>query len=704
MPAHIEVRPRARRGGSPLRARAALALSLGLGFWGGPAAVPAGVAQASSPEPQSVEGWIARLGAADAAQRDRAQRWLAANLGAQDLPAVVRALRGGDAEVQRRLADALGSDDRRLGLAAALFQDPRPAVRAAGQVALEQRLASWCAPCTQRGLDRGQVRRALESSPPTLLRLGASQAAPAILLERLARLGGLGVPLAIDPDVRELGPRAQGGGEGSGFALLESLLSTYGLELEGFGFAEPEVPGPTAWLHVTRTGLGGLATGRELLLGAVARVQQGGAEGPSAARFLAATGWPAALAWLEERWLGGDDSALEGLLEAAAQGRVVPSLASPPGQRRVLERADASLAAGAAGARELVERSARGLAATGPLGPRGEDLDAPLLTHAATLPPPALWVRLVALEGRRGGSPGVRGALQDLLRRPDLAPLLRLQAARALAAQAPPRQEGRLAAPAPVGLGELARWAVRTEHGPELAGLAGRLGWDPPAESLEAAASDPHLALLLADWRHARGEGALAAELLTRAASRLEQDPLARAQALRVLGAWGARDGLSATAQLLEEPLERGTADGPLARLAARAGLLSAARQRALFEAIGPAAADPGQLELLGHLAAGWGGAEVRASLLERLADGAALDPARAQALVGSLSAAATALARARQDEALASFLREVWRRAPTTREHPLAALLAPPGWPPRPILARDGLDQLERDLGGILP
>ena len=684
----------ARRGGLRAGAAAAFVVVLVFGSAGAVADVSASSVQAQ--EPANAEARIAELDAADAETRERAQRWLAVHLATDDLPAVVRALRGDDAEVRRRLTDALAADGRRLGMASVLFADPQPLVRTAGEAALTQMLREWCATCDRRGADRMTVRTALDLTRPAFASDSGRPARPVALVERLRRLGGLAAPIVIDADVHALGAGGYDALVGDGFELLEAVLDAFDLEVEGFGFDDDGKLTATSWLHVTRLGLEGLATGRELLLGAVAQVQTQSSEAPAAARQLAASGWPDALRWLEARWLQGDEDALDALLEAAATGRVAPALATLAGQRTALERADRAYTSGRPGARTLLERTARGLARTGPLGPRGEDLDAPLVAELANeLAAPLLWMRLVVLEGRRGASPNAHTRLTQLVARPGLVPALRMQAVRALAAtitddssQAPLNE-----------LADLARWASDAGRAAELVRLAAHLGWAPPAELLGTVS--PALALLVADWLHATGDAAGATARFAAAAEALEIDASLRVRAVDALRTWSSREGAKALEERLEPLLEAAGPTAPLARLAARAGVLTDSRRRALAEALLGVPVASRDVELLGHHASGLGGASVRQALLEALERGTELDDTSAARLARGLSAASTTLARAREDEALAIFLREVWRRV--DRSSALFQRLAPPRWPPRPVHPRDALDELDRTLDDVL-
>src|SRR5258707_13937247 len=109
------------------------------------------------------------------------------------------------------------------------------------------------------------------------------------------------------------------------------------------------------------------------------------------ARALAATGWPAALAFLERRWIEGDEPALEGLLLAAGRGRVAPALQEPQRQRALYARLAAAELDGST--------LARALAAAGPLSRTGEPLGPLALEGFDRAGPRERWLRLAALEG-----------------------------------------------------------------------------------------------------------------------------------------------------------------------------------------------------------------------------------------------------------------------------------------------------------------
>jgi hypothetical protein len=114
-------------------------------------------------------------------------------------------------------------------------------------------------------------------------------------------------------------------------ALLFQCLEDRRVTCAGFGFG-----GPHPWLHVGYAPDLGRKSGATLIAEWCRDVLQypDRPRGAGAARALAACGWPAALVWLERRWLAlADQNARSGVLLAAGRGRVVHSL----GDSRVVE-------------------------------------------------------------------------------------------------------------------------------------------------------------------------------------------------------------------------------------------------------------------------------------------------------------------------------------------------------------------------------
>lgn len=353
--------------------------------------------------PEDVRGALAALEAETASERLAAQRWLAARLEADDLPLVAEVAAGAGLEVRTRLIAALGADDRHLGLAALLATDHDATLRLVGRSAVRKMILRWyeddtLTPQPMESVEVGLAGRfagQLFSLNPRGKRIDNA-------VDLLAR--NLGTPLglqrgsvgiALDPTlyVQSAADRDPRGAEGlrpvagparvgASNELLFSLLRERGLTLESFAFE-----GQRAWLHVVDPSSAGTQSADELLGRWVREVLESTSRlrGAGAARALAGSGWPAALVWLEERWLlHGDANAFSGLLLAAGRGRVAPSLARAGVVQQLLADGDRLLVESAGDparwdaaqlvARQRVAELKRALAAVGPIGTDGADL------------------------------------------------------------------------------------------------------------------------------------------------------------------------------------------------------------------------------------------------------------------------------------------------------------------------------------------
>lgn len=658
-----------------------------------------------------VPAQLARLDAPAAAERLDAQRWLSVHLARDDFPLVAERARAGGVEVCRRLAQAVGADDRNLGLAALLLTDRDPAVSEVGERALAERIAAWSASCRDRPLAPRTLPEGWSGNRPRPLALDADSVSLGELVDRLDRLGGGPAPLVLDPSldpaVRAWIPeRPRGPGSaprsptGSWSALLTQLTSLHGVSFEVLGQRGPEEAQASrarAWVRVCKRGDEG-ARGDGDTVGHLVGWMRGVLRehdprwNAACARALATSGWPGAVRWLAERWgREGDPAALEGLLAAAARGRVAPALGPPARLRRLLTEADRRLAERGVGALAHAERLARALAQLPPLDPRGEPLVGVLLEDWATLGPGSRWVRLVALEGQGRADPRAARVCRDLLSRPGSSGL-RIQALRTLLrvqpADAPPVA---LADPRALlararrsgGLDELARLLVATAARP----LEGeRVG---PGRTLEERG-------VVLVWAATTGARARALEALR--ASLAADGPVALARRLRGWEGLGLAQPLRAVVAQGRAAFARANDDTParLERFALHAGLLTAGEQRALFEQL-TAGGTPGGEGLLdlGVLAAAEGdvGARARGSIHAALrADVSAEELRRAVEL------AVAGLRRARRDAQNEDFQSRLRSTAART-DHPLRSFLLRLDWPPeerRPPLA---LEERERRL-----
>jgi len=285
--------------------------------------------------------WLERAGASDWAERERAQRWLATHLETADAGAVALRAASGDAEVRARLARAIGGQARLLELASRLALRTEPPAVELGREALREQILGFDPGAEAAPSEAADWLSELRRGLPELLGLSAElRAGPAQnVLDLLARHASGAPPLVLDP--RALPARSPVEGTELAGTLPELLLqcaSDRGLYVRGFGF-DPATEG-RPWILLAPLDPRG-ASAAELLAawvtGAADPAREADARA-SDARALAAVGWPAALEFLERRWVGGDEAALDGLLLAAGRGRVVPALQDPQRQRTLYAR------------------------------------------------------------------------------------------------------------------------------------------------------------------------------------------------------------------------------------------------------------------------------------------------------------------------------------------------------------------------------
>jgi hypothetical protein len=301
--------------------------------------------------PQDVSGALARLSSGLASERLEAERWLAVNLRPEHLALAAETARSGGAEERTRLARALGSDERHFALALLFAADSDSDVARIGEEAFGALAARWFGDelepwSTERvvreiaGRSRGIVSLApaSDTGDESIERL--ARHAPTFHTDRARDVElGLAVEPALYADILagKVPSRAEAGvvREGPFELVLAQLLVDLRVGFEGHGM--------TAEHPVLRIGWAadlGQRTTAQVVLDWCRDLDRypDRPRGVGAARALAGCGWPAALAWLERRWLDlGDRNAFEGLLLAAGRGRVVSSLARRESVVKLLE-------------------------------------------------------------------------------------------------------------------------------------------------------------------------------------------------------------------------------------------------------------------------------------------------------------------------------------------------------------------------------
>ncbi len=677
----------------------ALALSLVV-------AIP-GTAPEEDPTP-----WFERLRSDSALERQAAQRWLATHLVPGDYPLLAARARDADPETARRLALALGSDDRHLDLVVLLLGEPLDELEEIGRQALDDLLNRWCPGITETSARRREVALAVGEVAETVFVDRARVERLELAVDRLARLGDLGLPLVLAPGIadREVRRAPQ---EGRAFEHLRALCAEEGLAVTGIGdWSDPMRPGAGSWILVSPKSGARSRTGADRIADWCRVVEAGRPGAATAARSLAASGWSAVLHWLDRRWSERrDEAALEGLLAAAAQGRVGRSLMRADERRALLERADRALDSrereldalnagelDASEAQRFAERVARALGSAGPMTLGGGDDSALLLEGWQDKGRAQRWLRLAVLEGRRGGGERVGGFLRALVEDPaELGAPLRFQALRALAQASAPGDGATRVARAD----ELVAWCLEQGQEDELLVLFEAL--EVPLTTGAPEVRDD--ALLFALRRALRaGDSALATTLWLRCAQEVRRP--ARSALVRTLAAARLESGPrlvgEVAAAVLARSEEAGVDGDELARRVETcllAGCLEGRRQGTLGEALEAGGLEARQdgLELLGALVAGPRGEGAERRLLALLRS-QPRDPELIEGLIRALGRALTALDQAGLDDRHRRLRESVWQ-ASASGDSPLHRRLGHQVWPPsRPARVRD-LFRHEREL-----
>ena len=259
-----------------------------------------------APPPDDVAQELAALAAPTSIERERAERWLAAHVEAEDFALLREAGRAGDVEVRRRLARALGAADRHLALAVRFLREDTAELRRLGSQAVQAALARWNPDLIEPPVAGEELRRALlllgEHGRSEVLQLDL--AAPlAESLGILARRAEVPLAMVLEPGLSTRPSFPAGGGPalatGPWWELVLRLAGAHGVGVEAFGVpiereAEPGPPG--GFLHLTPLAEAGRGNGATMVerwcraLGA----PRGTPGRAAAAEALAGMEWPAA--------------------------------------------------------------------------------------------------------------------------------------------------------------------------------------------------------------------------------------------------------------------------------------------------------------------------------------------------------------------------------------------------------------------------
>lgn len=655
---------------------------------------------------RDLEEVLAQLLSDSAVDRWRAERWLSGNLTAASYPDLAAAADAGDAELRRRLAGAIGREDRHLDLAVLFAGERRPQLFQLGRQALGDHVSRhaeelFAAPVRGRELtDRladldDQIRvRALELEPFTTL----TEA-----LDRIGRLGGAALPLVTDPELE--GDRLVPPVTGTWEQLLAYLAHEVGVGLEGHALGKPGEFFPFGFLRICRLRDAGHRSGAELLMqwAVDSEHHPNPDRRANSARALADAGWPGALEWLGRRWAAQrDDASLAGICRAAARDRVVPELVHADVVRELLADVDAHLGSADRYERDRAHEVLRALAAVPPVDAQGGSLARVVLEGWEGLDDRRRWARLVVLEGMRSGDAEVARTVRGELERAQLPAGLARQALRAFVALPGERE-------APALVDELAlfrdaRSEAELREAVRLLALARVEVEAPEPSESDAGEWEPaaHAALAARYLMAGRVERA-ARHLRDSGAFELEGSALgleARRAQLRVaeyLHSAVQAGRRAAVLELLSTAADSLEARWPADRLRALIELLPAAEHEALADAL--EAGDPADPIGWGALAAGPQGRRAWQALEEQLADAleSEFDPVRAdQVETGLEQGLQRMLSETGTWRIQRQKLRDLTREFP---EHPLTLVMGSAAWPAPPGERPLGLRSRDREL-----
>lgn len=727
---------------------------------------------------------VERLAGPDPVVRRLAQRDLSRALtGVGEAALLDAALAGAPTEAQRRVARVLGREPRLLGLAAELAASRQGPAARVGREAIEAHLARWSA----SAFDEPEVavldptRQEIPLPDPWVdgssLQLALDPVAGGVVavFDRLDRWGGGPAPIILDPRVvtrvvrRPVPALDSTRLQGSWAEVLGSLCRLHGVAYQVQGYRYPgeqrsgDVPSLGAegeadaiarpFVHVVPAGTTELApvgvdlrarASDEIVRWCRDLVRDGDSvRQRAAATALASLDWPAAIQWLELRWLeGGDVPSLEGLLAAAARDRVAPCLQRPDVLSRILgivdeqaaevdllraareaapaETADAeaeeALREASRALDERAHRFAAGLAGIAPVAVTsesgGRSLVDVFLEGFEAAPSTGRWIRLAAIEGLGLESERAARAARRALTG-EVEARSRRQALRTLLVTAEPGAEVILD-----DVTALFQEAISGAFGIGLElGLAGARPRD-AAFVGSLSSDDQHLAELLIWASLVEGQGTSPAPWAVAAAKATAGRAGRRASLSRVgplrRAAWGARGDVPRALGELCARLEPALAprDRRIFEAAALAAGLAdpVARARAFEKAkaalldgpeeAGPIAVEDAWLALASLVGDPRHGREalstLEGALVEALLDG------RTRRALGSSTAlaraaeqAADGLRRARRDVAAEDFADEL-RGAAGRGKHPLRDRFYGVDWPPPAPLPPRDLERLE--------
>lgn len=671
--------------------------------------------------PDEVDRRLAELGDPSVHVRHRAERWLTAHVDESHVDRFAPLIRSGDAEIRRRIGRIVAQADADLTMTARLMGAGDDLVASVGEQALKERINRWSPLMANRGetdLGLGDILSQLAGDyGPRALRVELDEPLGEVCA-LLERRGDLLLGITVEVEIRDRARRRPdeavvvAGWDG----LFTRVASAYGVGLDLFGFERTDDnTGVRGFLRFTPRNVAGRGPGRDTGEDVLVRWFRQStndaqpARRLAAARNLAASGWPDALAWMETRYrVRGDEVALEALLFAASGGRVSPLLFEEEVLGELLRAAGANSASSDPARRAHAHRVVDALGRLGCLGKRGQDLAPVILAGWEDALPHDRWVRLAILEAM--GCPSAAGSASAVVRDPEAAPGLRVQALRTWVAATVSLPGTGLVSASPPGAEALVGSVTNTAEAAELAELLAQSGLEPPASWEKPTALpagwgfEPRLVAFgwLAQGPAPERAGGLALDVLARAPG----DARARGEAVAaVLRGWAERGDKARLVQV-GQAARRAAGEGAIRlqvdRLALLADLIPPDDGMEVFKALRDRPLEGGTDLAVLAIAAGWGDtpegdfARQRLTVLLQEALSRGRTPAEAADLTAAFETALGELQRRGMDAVALE-----WRR-PTIqalirryRKTELARELRG-DWPPYPV--RKPVDPARKD------
>jgi hypothetical protein len=197
---------------------------------------------------------LRRLGSPSAEERALAQRWLAVHLEPGDYPELAALAARADAELRRRLLEALSADDRHLELVLLLASESNAELAGLGRAAFAELVVRWCPRAAQDPASAARVIDVVGPVVEELYSLPAGDDPVASDLDRLARLSDFPVPLVVTPELQDRSSSGRPRLEGTASALLEQLAELDRSSFGGIGDWTDVRPRPASFVVASTRG------------------------------------------------------------------------------------------------------------------------------------------------------------------------------------------------------------------------------------------------------------------------------------------------------------------------------------------------------------------------------------------------------------------------------------------------------------------